>query len=120
MRKTVRAIFDSPEYLKSEDVAQSAVLKELIKQHLPIAIETSIVGNKIYAPIFEINDTSQYVEIHKNHWVQALETCLVWYVEEENYEMCNHIKNLIQSIQEKEKNSRRVLLNKKSKDGSGV
>jgi hypothetical protein len=111
MRKIVRALFDRVDDLTAEDVAKSGILKDLLKTHIPPSIETAIVGKKIYAPIFEINDSGYYVEIHKHHWVQSLETCLVWYVEDEDYEMCNHIKNLIQSIQEKSAN--KLLLKKK-------
>lgn len=114
MRKTARAIFDNPEHLRSEDIAESLMLKSLLKVHVPIAIEDSIIGNKIYACIFEINDSNQYIEIHKNHWIQALETCLVWYVEDEDYEMCNHIKNLIFTIQNNKKANKISLQQNKS------
>jgi len=114
-RKTVRALFEQPETLRAQDIAGSEILKQLLKVHIPNSIEDAIVNNKVYAPIFEINDTDHYVEIHKNHWVQALETCLLWYIDDENYEMCNHIKNIIKSIQEKPK---KVSV-KKNKDGKG-
>lgn len=112
-RRTVRAIFDQPEYLKAEDVANSEILKSLLKIHVPNSIEDAIVNKKIYACVFEINDTAHYIEIHKNHWESALETCLIWYVEEENYEMCTHIKNIIQSIKDK-KVKRKVSIKKKN------
>lgn len=117
-RKVVRALFDQPEFLRSEDVSQSEILKELLKIHVPNSIEDAIVNNKIYACIFEINDSSHYIEIHKNHWIQSLETCLLWYVEDEDYEMCNHIKNIIQSIKDKSKISKVSI--KKKKDGEGL
>lgn len=103
MKRPIRALFDNPELLKSEDVAKSEILKDLLKSHVPLAIENAIIKKKIYASIFEINDSNQFIEIHKNNWVQALETCLVWYVEDEDYEMCNHIKNLIFTIQDNKK-----------------
>ena len=115
MRKTVRAMFNSPELLTSDEIAKSEVLKDLLKKHVPISIEDALVQNKIYAQLFEINDSNSYVEIHRNNWIQALETCLVWYVDEEDYEMCNHIKNLIHSIHDKLKS--RLSLNKKKADG---
>ena len=118
MKKIVRALFDHPEDLRAEDVAQSYILKELLKVHLPISIENAIVSKKIYAPLFEINDSGHYIEVHKHHWIQALETCLVWYVEDEDYEMCNHIKNLIHTIQEKSSN--KLSLKKKIKNGEGL
>ena len=104
MRKTVRALFDNVHNLPVENIAQSQVLKDLLKKHIPLSIENAIVANKVYATVFEINDSANYIEIHKNNWIQALETCLVWYVEEEDYEMCTHIKNLILAIQEKKTN----------------
>ena len=119
MRKPVRAIFDQLDRLTKEDICKSDILKELVKKHVPLAIEEAIVDKKIYASLFEINDSSQYIEIHKNHWVQALESCLVWYVEEENYEMCTHIKNLIQSIQEKPKKGK-IQIDKKKAGGKRI
>lgn len=116
MRRAVRAVFQDPEDLRAEDVAKSEVLRNLLKIHVPKAIEEAIVKKKIYAPLFEINETGHYVEIHKNHWVGALETCLVWYVDEEDYEMCNHIKNLIKSIQSKP--TKKISINKT--DGEGL
>jgi hypothetical protein len=115
MRKTVRAMFNSPELLTSDEIAKSEILKDLLKKHLPLAIEDALVQSKIYAALFEINDSNNYIEIHKNNWIQALETCLVWYVDDEDYEMCNHIKNLIHSIHDKLKS--KLSLNKKKKDG---
>jgi hypothetical protein len=103
MKRPIRALFDNPELLKSEDVAKSEILRDLLKSHVPLAIENAIIKKKIYASIFEINDSNQFIEIHKNNWVQSLETCLVWYVEDEDYEMCNHIKNLIFTIQDNKK-----------------
>ena len=102
-RRVVRALFDNPEHITAADVSQSEILKSLLKIHVPNSIEYAITNKKIYACVFEINETNEYLEIHKNHWVQALETCLLWYIEEENYEMCTHIKNIIQSLQGKNK-----------------
>ncbi len=115
MRKTVRAAFESIPLLTKEDISKSEILKNLLKQQTPIAIQDALEGNKIYASLFEINATNCFIEIHKKHWSQALETCLVWYVEEENYEMCNQIKNLIHGIQEKTK--RKIVIKKQEEDG---
>jgi hypothetical protein len=111
MRRTIRAVFDNPETLLAEDVSQSKELKDLIKLHVPAAINDALIRGKTFAPVFEINDTNCYIEIHKTQWIQALETCLVWYVEDEDYEMCTHIKDMIQTIQNKTK-SRSITINK--------
>lgn len=119
MRKPVRAVFDNIDNLSKDQIAKSDILKQLVKTHLPLAIEEAIVDKKIYASLFEINDSGQYLEIHKNHWIQSLEACLVWYVEEENYEMCTHIKNIIQSIQKKPKPGK-IIVDKKKTHGKRV
>lgn len=119
MRKPVRALFDNLDELTPDQISKSDILKELIKKHAPLAIEEAIVDKKIYASLFEINDSGQYIEVHKNQWVQALETCLLWYVEDENYEMCTHIKNLVQTIQDKSKTSK-IEVPKKRKNGKRI
>ena len=109
MRKVVRAIFDNPHDLTPEGVAKSEELKKLIKSQIVESIGLAHGANKTYASVFEINDSSYYIEIHKKHWVQALETCLLWYVEDENYEKCKEIKELIYKI--KNKGSKGINLN---------
>lgn len=109
MRKVVRAVFDNPHDLTPESVAKSQELKTLIKSQIVESIKLASDANKTYASVFEINDSSHYVEIHKKHWAQALETCLLWYVEDENYEKCKEIKELIYKI--KNKGSKRINLN---------
>jgi len=98
MRKVVRAVFDSPHDVPPESIAASKELKALIKTQLPEVVKLALDHNKQYASIFEINDSSVYLEVHKKNWVQALETCLLWYVEDEDYETCTRIKDLIQRI----------------------
>jgi hypothetical protein len=109
MRKIIRALFDKPEDLHANDISNSNELKTLLKTQIPSAIKMAYTQKKHYASLFEINDTSCYVDIHKNNWIQALETCLLWYVEDENYEMCTKIKDLIHTIQSKS-NSHNVTL----------
>ena len=101
MKKVVRAVFDNPHELTPEQVADSKELKKLIKLQAPEAIQLAFGANKKFATIFEINDSSFYVELPKKSWIQALETCLLWYVEDENYEMCTKIKDLVKEIQNK-------------------
>lgn len=119
MRKPVRALFDNLDLLTPDQISKSDILRNLVKKHVPLAVEEAIVDKKIYASLFEINDSGQHIEIHKNNWVQALETCLVWYVEDEDYEMCNHIKNLIHTIQDKAKPGK-IAVPKKKKHGKRI
>lgn len=106
MKKVIRAVFDNPHDLRPEDVAKSQDLKMLIKQQAPETIRLAFDANKKYASVFEINDSSCYVEIPRKNWIQALETCLLWYVEEENYEMCKKINDLINDIKNRGKKNK--------------
>ena len=109
MRKIVRAVFDNPHELTPDKVSNSQDLKTLIKSEILNSIKGAFEANKVFAAIFEINDSAYYIEIHKKHWTQALETCLLWYVEEENYERCKEIKELINKINSK--GSKKINLN---------
>lgn len=106
MKKVVRALFDDPQGVDPQKVADSQDLKKLIKQQIPDAVRMAIDARKTYASLFEINDSSCYVDLHKKEWINALETCLLWYVEDENYEMCTKIKDLINEINKRSKNNR--------------
>jgi hypothetical protein len=99
-----RAIFENIGTLSAQDIEASNILKGLLKVEVPKAIEYAIQNKKTFASIFEINDSNSYIELHKNQWVSALETCILFYVEEEDYEACNRMTKLIDLIRSKKFN----------------
>ena len=115
MKRVIRAVFDDPNNVDPELLVKSKELKDLLKTQVVETIILALNHNKLYACVFEINDSNSYIEIHKNHWIQALETCLLWYVEDENYEMCTKIKDLVYQIQNKKKSN--LYLTKDESDG---
>ena len=102
--RPVRAIFENVGGLSAQEIESSNVLKDLLKIEVPKAIEYAIKNKKTFASIFEINDSNSYIELHKNQWIFALETCILFYVEEEDYEACNKMTKLIESIKSKKVN----------------
>lgn len=100
-RKTIRAIFEDVDNLTIEQILKSEALKDLLKHQVPVVIYDAHNSKKQFASIFEINSTDHYVEIPKKDWVQALETCIMWYLESEDYERCSKIKEIIDEIQKK-------------------
>jgi len=102
-RKTIQAIFDRAEELEYETIKDSALLKSLLKQEVPKAIEDAMINKKTFASVFEINATNNYIEIHKNYWIDSLSSCLHWYLEDgsEDYETCNHISKMIETLKSK-------------------
>ena len=102
--RPARAIFENVSALAAKDIEASNILKGLLKVEVPKAIEYAIQNKKTFASIFEINDSNSYIELHKNQWISALETCILFYVEEEDYEACNKMTKLIDSIKSKKIN----------------
>lgn len=100
-RKTIRAVFDDIENLTFEEIQKSQQLKDLLKSQVPLAIYDSFLAGRQYACIFEINASDCYLEIPKRDWVPALETCISWFLETEEYEKCTKIKLIISDIQNK-------------------
>jgi hypothetical protein len=97
----IRAIFDNVHELKSDEVAKSATFKTLLKEKVPGIIESAYKSNSVFATLFEINDSSCFIEIHRNDWVNALESCIGMYAEVEDYEPCIKITALSQDIKKK-------------------
>ena len=102
--RPVRAIFENVSSLQAQDIEASSILRDLLKVEAPKAIEYAIQNKKTFASIFEINDSNSYIELHKNQWILALETCILFYVEQEDYEACNKMTKLIESIKTKKVN----------------
>jgi transcription antitermination factor NusA-like protein len=102
-KRPPRAVFENVNSLKAQDIQSSEILKTLLKKEVPESIEYAIENKKTFASIFEINDSNCYIELHRNQWIQALETCILFYIEEEDYESCNKITKLIEKVKKKPK-----------------
>jgi hypothetical protein len=100
-RKTIRALFDNIHELTSEEIAKSQQLKNLLMMQVPVSVYEAHQSNKQYATVFEINTTDHYIEIPKKDWIPAIETCIMWYLESEEYEKCSKLKEIIDQIQKK-------------------
>jgi hypothetical protein len=96
--RPVRALFPDIYNLTAQDIASSAILKDLLKAEVPKAIRSAHKEKKIYACIFEINASNYYIEIHKKDWLTALETCVMFNVESENYEACTEINEIMKEV----------------------
>ena len=120
MRSVVRALFENLDYLTSEDIAQSEILKQLLIENVPASIKRAYASNQEYATVFEINATEAYVEIDKSQWKPAIETIISWYSDEkiQDFEKCIELSNLIKeiSIEKTKKQSRK----KKTSGETGI
>ena len=82
----IKAICDNETFIK-------AVFKEAVD-----SIKDAIKTKKQTAILFELNRSDYYIEISKDQWKQALQTCLDKLIENEQYEECSEIKILMDKI----------------------
>lgn len=112
-RKIPRAVFEPLEDLKASDLLENVALINLIKKEAPIAIKEAFQSKKTFATLFEINGIGLYLDIPKQYWIPALEQCISYMLEDENFEECIPIKKLIDELKQPVK----ILKTKNSKNG---
>ena len=107
-----RALFELPEGVQASQLIENEALLALIKAETPLAIEESFRNKKTFATIFEINGIGLYVDIPKAYWIPALEQCIAYNLEEERFEECVKLKNLIDEIRKGNKTIKTTKLEK--------
>lgn len=97
-RPIPRAFFEPLEDIQASDLEDNKPLLDMIKKETPAAIEEAFRTKKTFATLFEINGLGLYLDIPKQYWIPALEACIRFMIEEEDFEKCVPIKNLIEEI----------------------
>ena len=97
-RSIPKALFEPLEQIQVSDLLNSESLLDLIKKETPIAIEEAFKAKKTFATLFEINGLGLYLDIPKAYFIPALEQCIAFNLEEEKFEECIPLKNLIEQI----------------------
>lgn len=75
------------------EVFAAAVYKETIE-----SIKDALSSKKQTAVLFELNKSDYYIEISKDQWKQALQSCLDRLIAVEKYEECSEIKVIMDKI----------------------
>lgn len=78
------------EHLLKNDTFINAVYNEAF-----IGIEDAINNNNKTAVIFLLGNSDAHVEISKTEWKTALQSCIDYYVQTEQYEICSDIVKLM-------------------------
>ena len=79
--------------LCSNKVFLDVVYKETIS-----GVKDALNTKSKTAILFELNKSEHFIEIDKPQWKQALETCIDFYLQTEDYETCSNIKDIIDKI----------------------
>ena len=98
-RQIPKAFFEPLEHIQASDLLESESLLQMIKAETPAAIEEAFKNKKTFATLFEINGIEVYLDIPKQYWIPALETCIRFMIEKEDFEKCIPLRNLIEEIQ---------------------
>mgnify|MGYP003132736547 FL=1 len=72
---------------------KSKVYKSLVE-----GVSEAIKTNKKEIKLFEVKNSNTYLTVHKDNWSSSLANALNFYIEQEEYEKCSKIKNLINEI----------------------
>jgi hypothetical protein len=97
-REIPRAFFEPLEDIQASDLLESEELINMIKTETPLAIEEAFKNKKTFATLFEISGTEMYLDIPKQYWTAALEQCIKFKLEEEKFEDCIKLRDLIEEI----------------------
>ena len=117
-RKIPRAVFEILEDIEAADLIDNESLIGLIRAETPAAIEEAFKNKKTFATLFEINGLGLYVDIPKMYWIPALEQCIAFNLEQEKFEDCVILKNLIDQIRKGNKTISKT--RKKKENGTGT
>jgi len=98
-RQIPKAFFEPLEDIRASDLLDNEPLLDMIKKETPSAIEEAFKAKKTFATLFEINGLDLYLDLPKHYWVPALEACIRFMIEKEDFESCVHLRNLIEEIQ---------------------
>jgi hypothetical protein len=118
-RRIPKAVFEPMENFQASDLLDNEALIGMVKREAPLAIEDALKNKKTFASIFEISSSGYYVDIPKSYWVTALEKCISYKLEEENFEDCISLKKLIDDINKAQKTIS-TKQPKKKKDGARI
>lgn len=109
-----RALFEPREEFKAEDLLQTPQLVSMVKREAPLAIKAALEENKTFATIFEVGTSGMYIDIPKPYWIDALEQCINYCLEEEKFEDCIELKKLIDKIKQSKKVIKKTYKQKKN------
>jgi hypothetical protein len=97
-REIPKAFFEPLEAIQASDLLDNEALLRMIKAETPIAIEEAFRNKKTFATLFEINGMGLFIDIPKQYWIFALEQCINFMLEEERFEECIKLRDLIEEI----------------------
>lgn len=98
VRKIPRAVFEPIEEVSCEELLTIPHLQDMVKKEAPLAIKEAIRTKKNVATLFEISGQDYYINIPREHWIPALQTCINALSEQDKFEECIPLSKLIDEL----------------------
>jgi hypothetical protein len=81
-----------------EQISEHPSIRKVVIEETVFAIKDGVKKKKKSIPLFQIAGTTTYLELEKEKWQPTLEKILDQYIEDENYDKCIEIRDLIKQI----------------------
>ena len=99
-----RALFEPIIGLQASDLTDNEILLNLIAvEKLVGEFFKAFKAKKTFATIFEVNASGYFLDIPKMYWIDALEECIKLNLQDEHFEECIKLKDLIEVIKKASK-----------------
>lgn len=69
-------------------------LKTFVYTETPKAIEEALRTRKQVATLFQVNNQDAFIEIQKEDWSTAIDKCIAYQSEKEQYELCSELQDI--------------------------
>jgi len=103
--KYLNISLDIPEWVYSEEITELAnticndpELIGKVYEQLVINIQRGIKGKRKEVKICELNSSGYFVSLEKENWVMCLKKVKIYYLKQENFEVCVVINNLLSKL----------------------
>lgn len=97
-RKVPVVSFHIPPLVPSSEVAKSDSFKLAVFTETLNGIKDAVNKKRTVATLFSIKGSDINIELKKSEWKNALQECIEYYSEQEKYEKCIEIKQLIDTL----------------------
>jgi len=81
-----------------EELMEYEPILDLVRKETPRGIQRAIESNKQDATIMEVNNSGYCIEIPYKFWKNALNACMEYYTDEEDFEKCIEIKEVLSKL----------------------
>jgi hypothetical protein len=87
-----------PEGYSIEDVGDHPGIRKVVISEVIFAIKEGIKKKKKSIPLFQVAGTNTYIELERDNWKNTLTHFINQFTENEEYEQCIELRDLINQI----------------------